>query len=79
MYIKIICILDKTYRIDHYSPSSFLLLKLSIYVMKWLRYKIVISPEKQVEITSQRNEWANTDSRIYRRWDQVPRRVGIPC
>ena len=42
--------------------------------MKWLRYQRVISLKIQVGITNQRNKWANTDPRIYRRWDQVPRR-----
>jgi hypothetical protein len=41
--------------------------------MKWLRYQRVISLETQVGITSQRNKWANTDPRIYRMGDQVPR------
>jgi hypothetical protein len=39
--------------------------------MKWLRYQRVMSLETHVGITSQRNKWANTDSR---RWDRVPRR-----
>jgi hypothetical protein len=46
--------------------------------MKWLRYQRVISLEKQVRITSQRNKWANMDPRIYWRWDQVPRRSEHP-
>jgi hypothetical protein len=33
-----------------------------------------MSLETQVGITSQKNKWANTDPRTYRRWDQVPRR-----
>jgi hypothetical protein len=41
--------------------------------MKWLRYQKVISLKIQVGNTNQRNKWANTDPRIYRRWDQVPR------
>ena len=41
--------------------------------IKWPRYRRVISLEIQVGITSQINKWANTDPRIYRRWDQVPR------
>jgi hypothetical protein len=45
---------------------------------KWLRYQRVISLEAQVGITSQRNTWTNTKSRIYRRWDQVPRRSKHP-
>jgi hypothetical protein len=36
---------------------------------KWLRYHSVISLETQVGITSQRNNWANTEPRTYRRWD----------
>jgi hypothetical protein len=46
--------------------------------MKWLRYQRVISLKIQVENTNQRNKWANTDPRIYRRWDQVPRRSKHP-
>jgi hypothetical protein len=46
--------------------------------MKWLIYQRVISLETQVGITSQRNKWANTDPRIYRRWDHVPRRSKHP-
>jgi hypothetical protein len=42
--------------------------------MKWLRYQRVISLKLQVGNTNQRNKWANTDPRIYRKWDQVPRR-----
>jgi hypothetical protein len=42
--------------------------------MKWLRYQRVISLKIQVGNTDQRNKWDNTDPRIYRRWDQVPRR-----
>jgi hypothetical protein len=41
--------------------------------MKWLRYQRVNSLKIQVGNTNQRNKWANTDPRIYRRWDQVPR------
>jgi hypothetical protein len=46
--------------------------------MKWPRYRRVISLEIQLEITSQINNWANTDPRIYRRWDQLPRRSKHP-
>ena len=46
--------------------------------MKWLRNRRVISLKIQVGITSQINEWAKTDPRIYRRWDQVPRRSKHP-
>jgi predicted phosphodiesterase len=46
--------------------------------MKWLRYQRVVSLETQVGITSQRNKWANTDPRIYRKWDQVPMRSKHP-
>jgi hypothetical protein len=49
----------------------------SIY-MKWLRYQRVISLKIQVGNTNQRNKWANMDPRIYRRWDQVPRRSKHP-
>jgi hypothetical protein len=42
--------------------------------MKWLRYLRVISLKIQVGNTNQRNKWANTDPRIYQRWDHVPRR-----
>jgi hypothetical protein len=45
---------------------------------KWQRYHRVISLQTQVGITSQKNKWANTDPRIYRRWDQVPRRSKHP-
>jgi hypothetical protein len=38
----------------------------------------VISLKIQVRNTNQRNKWANTDPRIYRRWDQVPRRSMHP-
>jgi hypothetical protein len=38
----------------------------------------VISLKIQAGNTSQRNKWANTDPRIYRRWDQVPRRSKHP-
>jgi hypothetical protein len=49
-------------------------------VQKWLRYqRVVISLQIQVRNTNQRNKWANTDPRIYRRWDQVPRRSNHPC
>jgi hypothetical protein len=41
--------------------------------MKWLRYQRVISLKIQVGNTNQRNRWANTDHKIYWRWDQVPR------
>jgi hypothetical protein len=37
-----------------------------------------MSLETQLGITSQRNKWANTDTRIFRRWDQVPRRSKHP-
>jgi hypothetical protein len=43
-------------------------------IMTLLRYQRVISLKTQVQITSQRNKWANTDTLIYRRWDQVCRR-----
>jgi hypothetical protein len=46
--------------------------------MKWLRYQRVISLKIQVGNTNQRNEWANTDPRIYQTWDQVPRRSKHP-
>jgi hypothetical protein len=46
----------------------------NISYQKMLRYRRVISLEKQVGITSQINKWANTYPRIYQRWDQVPRR-----
>jgi hypothetical protein len=46
--------------------------------MKWLRYQRVISLKIQVGNTNQRNKWANTNPRIYRRWDQVPRRSKHP-
>jgi hypothetical protein len=46
--------------------------------MKWLRYQRVISLKIQVRNTNQRNKWANTDPRICRRWDQVPRRSKHP-
>jgi hypothetical protein len=36
------------------------------------------SKKKTVGNTNQRNKWANTDPRIYRRWDQVPRRTKHP-
>jgi hypothetical protein len=38
----------------------------------------MISLKTQVGITNQRNKWANTDPRLYRRWDQVPRRSAHP-
>jgi hypothetical protein len=38
----------------------------------------VISLETHVGITSQRHELANTDPRIYRSWNQVPRRSKHP-
>jgi hypothetical protein len=47
-------------------------------LMKWLRYQRVISLKIQVGNTNQRNKWANTDPRLYRRWDQVPRRGKHP-
>jgi hypothetical protein len=46
--------------------------------MKWLRYQRVISLKIQVGNANQRNKWTNTDPRIYRRWDQVPRRSKHP-
>jgi hypothetical protein len=46
--------------------------------MKWLRFQRVISLETQVGTTRQRNKWANTDIRVYRKWDQVPRRSKHP-
>ena len=46
--------------------------------MKWLRYQRVISLKIRVGITNQRNNWANTDPRIYQRWDQVSRRSKHP-
>jgi hypothetical protein len=42
-------------------------------IKKWLRYQRVISLKLQVGNTNQRNKWANTDPRIYRRRGQVPR------
>jgi hypothetical protein len=51
---------------------------LSFMVLKWPRYRRVISLEIQVGITSQINKRANTDPRKYRRWDQVPRRSKHP-
>jgi hypothetical protein len=50
----------------------------SIIHMKWLRYQRVISLKIQVGNRNQRNKWANTDPRIYRRWDQVLRRSKHP-
>jgi hypothetical protein len=41
-------------------------------------YQRVISLKIQVGNTNQRNKWANTDPRIHRRWDQVPRRSKHP-
>jgi hypothetical protein len=49
-----------------------------ICIKKWLRYQRVISLKKPVGNTNQINKWANTDPRIYRRWDQVPRRSKHP-
>jgi hypothetical protein len=46
--------------------------------MKWLRYQRVIGLKIQVGNTNQRNKWANTDPRTYRRRDQVPRRSKHP-
>jgi hypothetical protein len=40
--------------------------------------KIPKSLKIQVGNTNQRNKWANTDPRIYRRWDQVPRKSKHP-
>jgi hypothetical protein len=48
------------------------------HFMVWLRYQRVISLKIQVGNTNQRNEWASTDPRINRRWDQVPRRSKHP-
>jgi hypothetical protein len=48
------------------------------FYMKWLSYQRVISLKMQVGNANQRNKWANTDPRIYRRWDQVPRRSKHP-
>jgi hypothetical protein len=45
-----------------------------VLTTKWLRYQRVIGLESQVEITSQRNKWGNTEPLIYQRWDQVPRK-----
>jgi hypothetical protein len=45
-----------------------------IQQMEWSSYQRVISFETQVGITSQRNEWANTDPRTYRSWDKLLRR-----
>jgi hypothetical protein len=50
----------------------------SCMLMKWPRYRRVISLESQVGVTSQINKWANTDPRKYRRWDQVHRRSEHP-
>jgi hypothetical protein len=50
----------------------------STMLMKWLRYHRVISLKIQVGNVNQRNKWANTDPRIYWRWDQVPRRSKHP-
>jgi hypothetical protein len=46
--------------------------------MKWLRYQRVISLKIQLGNTNQRNKCANTDPRIYRGWDRVPRRSKHP-
>jgi hypothetical protein len=54
---------------------------ISVYLKtykKWLRYQRVISLKLQVGNTNQRNKCANTDPRIYRRWDQVLRRSKHP-
>jgi hypothetical protein len=58
------------------SSSSEYLDHLCLYLsyMEWLRYQREISLKIQIENTNQRNKWANTDPRIYRRWDQVPKR-----
>jgi hypothetical protein len=37
-----------------------------------------IPKSDQFRNTSKRNKWANTDLRIYHRWDQVPRRSKHP-
>jgi hypothetical protein len=34
--------------------------------------------ETRIGITRQRNRWADTDTRTYQRWDQVPRRSKHP-
>ena len=46
--------------------------------MKWLKYQRVISLETHIEISSQRNQSANTDAQTYRRLDQVHRRSKHP-
>jgi hypothetical protein len=46
--------------------------------IKWLRYQRVVSLKIQVGNTNQRNELVNTDPRIYRRCNQVPRRSKHP-
>jgi hypothetical protein len=42
--------------------------------VRWATSKRVIRLKIRVEITSQINEWANTDPQTYSRWDQVPRK-----
>jgi hypothetical protein len=37
-----------------------------------------IPKSDQSQNTNQRYKWANTDPRIYRKWDQVPRRSNHP-
>jgi hypothetical protein len=60
------------------NSSVFIIHIIKVLIKKWLRYQRVISLEKQVGITSQRNKWASKDPRIYRRWDQAPRRSKHP-
>jgi hypothetical protein len=55
----------------HTDMTGFLVTFYNAMLKKWLRYQRVISLETRVGITNQRNKWANTDPRIYRRWDQV--------
>jgi hypothetical protein len=65
------------FRFDLKKRLSFVIAGYST-LMKWPRYRRVISLEIQVEITSQINKWVNTEPRMYRRWDQVPRRSKHP-
>jgi hypothetical protein len=69
IYVKL-----KNLSSTHMSPVT---LELCM-IMKWPRYRRVVSLEIQVGITSQINKWAKTDPRKYRRWDQVPRRSKHP-
>jgi hypothetical protein len=46
--------------------------------IKRLRYQKVFSLKIQVGNTNQRNKWADMDSQIYWRWDQVLRRSEHP-